>query len=406
MDINKIINRVKNILLTPKTEWPVIADETATVSDLYKNWIVWLAAIPALASFVKGSLIGYGGFGITVRSSISGGLTGAVIGYALSLVLVYVLALVIDALAPNFSGQKNPVQALKTAAYAWTAAWVAGIGQLVPWLGMLILSAGAIYSLYLLYLGLPSTMKCPPDKAAGYTALIFVCALVLNIVVIALAAGTTGAGMWMSGSANDSQTTFDKNSWLGKMEAADKEMEAAQKSGDADAQSKAEAKMLGAALGGGDQVEALAPEALKPLVPETLAGLARTDFSASRNGAMGMQISQARATYSDGNGHALSLEISDSGSMKGLIGLAGWAAVQNDQITDHGYDKTYKQNGRLTHEQWDNASRSGTYGIVVGERFSVKASGKADSIDTLKAAVMSLDLKGLEALKNQGVKKN
>jgi hypothetical protein len=42
---------------------------------------------------------------------------------------------------------------------------------------------------------------------------------------------------------------------------------------------------------------------------------------------------------------------------------------------------------------------------VLGDRFSVKASGHADSMDALKTAVMSLDLAGLEALKNQGVKK-
>jgi hypothetical protein len=38
---------------------------------------------------------------------------------------------------------------------------------------------------------------------------------------------------------------------------------------------------------------------------------------------------------------------------------------------------------------------------VLGERFSVKASGDAGSIDELKTA----DLAGLEALKNQGIKK-
>ncbi|MDR2244372.1 MAG: YIP1 family protein [Burkholderiales bacterium] len=410
MNINKIINRVKNILTTPKSEWPVIANETTTVTDLYKNWIIWLAAIPAVAGFIKSSLIGYGAFGFTIRTSIGVGINSALFGYALSLLLVYVMALIINALAPTFSAQKNPIQALKTAAYAWTAIWIANIGLILPWIGLLFLLAGLIYSIYLLYLGLPATMKCPPEKTAGYTALSFVCALVLGWIVMVVVAGITsvGGGTLMGSAPGSvrSDTTFEKNSWLGKMEVASKQMEAAEKSGDADAQAKALQAMMGAALGGGDQVESLPPDVLRPFVPETLAGLQRTNFSAERNSAMGLQMSTAKASYSDGNDRSLRLEITDTGSMKGVMGLAGWAAMQSEKETDRGYDKTYKQGGRFVREEWDNQSKRGKYGIVLGNRFLVEVSGKADSMNELKAVVASLHLAGLEALKNQGVKKN
>src|SRR3546814_11761750 len=89
-----------------------------------------------------------------------------VFSYVLSLVMLYVVALIINALAPTFGGQKDQLQAVKVIGYAWTAAWVAGIAAIVPWLGWLIVLAGGIYSIYLLYLGLPPTMKCPPEKAA------------------------------------------------------------------------------------------------------------------------------------------------------------------------------------------------------------------------------------------------
>lgn len=408
MTIGKTIERIKNLLLTPKTEWPVIDAEAVTVPDLYKSYIVIVALIPTVMGFIKNSLIGYGGFGITVRTSLVSGLTGAVIGYVLSLGAVFVMALIIDALAPTFGAQKNQTQALKTTAYAWTASWVASIGLLVPWLGWLIVLAGAVYSIYLLYLGLPVTMKCPPEKAPGYTALSFVCALVLGWIVSILVAVVTGTSMTAGGTVSGAgnQTAFDQNTWLGQMEAASKKMEAAQKSGDADAQKKAAGEMLGTALGGGDKVEALEPGLLKPFVPETLAGLKRASFSAERNGAMGMQVSEARATYAGADGRSLNLEITDMGSMKGLASLARWAGVENATETDHGYDKTYKQGGRLIHEQWDSQSRRGEFGIVLGDRFSVKVSGNAGSADELKAAVTSLDLAGLEALKNQGVRKD
>jgi hypothetical protein len=419
VDINKLIARVKAILLTPKTEWPVIAGEQTTVADLYKNYIVILAAIPAVAGFIKGSVLGYGMLGIHYRTPMGAGITSAIVSYALSLGLTYVMALIVDALAPTFGGQKNQVQALKAVAYSYTASWVASVAMILPGIGWLIMIAGAIYGIYLLYLGLTPTMQSPAEKAGGYTAVSIIVAIVLGWVVMLIVAGIAGTGAMMSGGLSgahfgsaDSEVTIDKDSSLGKLDAwskkvaaAGKQMESAQKSGDAEAQGKALGAVMGAAMGGGDQVEALAPDMLKPFVPETLAGLKRTDFSAERNGAMGMQISEAHASYSDGANRTLRLEVTDMGTAKGLMALAGWAAVENDKETDHGYDKTYKQDGRLVHEEWDSQDKRGEYGIVLGDRFSVKVSGNADSINDIKAAVASINLSGLEALKGQGVKK-
>ncbi len=418
MDINKLIARVKAILMTPKTEWPVIAAEPATVADLYKNYILVLAAIPAVAGFIKGSLIGYGAFGFHYRVPFGTGITTMVVGYALTLVLVYVVALIVDALAPNFGGEKNQVQALKAVAYSYTASWIAGIALIVPGIGWLVALAGAIYAIYLLYLGLPPTMKAPAEKAGGYTAVTVIIAIVLGWIIAIVVAGMAGTGALMGGALSHSslggsagEVTIDKDSTLGKldawskkMEAAGKQMDSAQKSGDAEAQGKALGAVIGAAMGGG-KVEALAPDMLKPFIPQTLAGLNRTEISAERNGAMGMQVSEAHASYSDGAKRNLRLEVTDMGSVKGLMGLASGFAPESERETEHGYEKTFKQDGRLVHEEWDSQSQRGEYSIVLGNRFSVKVSGNADSIDQIKAAVASIDLAGLEALREQGVKK-
>ncbi|MBS0488208.1 MAG: YIP1 family protein, partial [Proteobacteria bacterium] len=378
-------------------------------------------AIPAVFGFIKNSLIGSTWFGVTVHTGIGAGITGMIVYYVLSLLMVFVMALIIDALAGTFGAQKNQVQALKTVAYAYTASWIAGVGVILGMgLGALIALAGGIYSIYLLYLALPNTMKCPPEKAGGYTAVSIICAIVLGWILMLIVASFTGAAMFGAASSGlhigssdisldggNSNVSVDKNSALGNFLAgaakASKNMEAAQKSGDANAQAQATGQMLGAVLGGGSQVEALAPDALKPFVPETLDGMKRTSMSVERNGAMGMQVSNATATYSDGQ-RSLHLEIADTGSAKGIMALAGAVGVESSQETDHGYDKTYKQDGRLVHEQWDSQNKDGEFSIVLGDRFSVKVNGNADSIDRLKAAVGSINLAGLEALKNQGVK--
>jgi hypothetical protein len=420
MDFSKLFARVKAILTSPASEWPVIAEEPATTYDLYLNYILILAAVPVLCGFLKMSFIGiHVPFMGTIHVGIGAGLKGMIVGYALTLAGVYLMSLLVNALAPTFGGQQNPVQALKTVAYAYTASWVAGIGQLLPWIGILVTLAGGIYSIYLLYLGLPHTMKCPPEKSKAYTAVTILIAILISWMVAFVAGNVAGLGTMMHGTGgatieDSGDMHFDADSPLGKLqqlgqraEEASRKLETAQKSGDVEAQKQAMNEMVGAVLGGGAQVEALAPERLKPFVPATLAGIARTDYSAERKGAMGMQVSTAEANYTDeGTGRSLHLEITDTGSAKGLMGFASWAVIQQDSESDQGYEKTYKADGRLMHEEWDSGNRQGEYAAVLGERFIVKVSGNADSIDVLKSAMDSLNLSGLEALKNEGVKAN
>lgn len=177
-----LMERAKNILFQPKQEWPVIDTEQATVGSLYTGYIIPLAAIGPVAT-----LIGWSVFGLripflgSIRMPISAGIRVALIQYAGALVGTFVLALIIDALAPTFGGQKNQIQALKVAAYSATAAWVAGIFGIIP--ALAILGLVGLYSLYLLYLGLPALMKAPQDKAMGYTVVVIVVAIVLAVVI-------------------------------------------------------------------------------------------------------------------------------------------------------------------------------------------------------------------------------
>jgi len=407
VDFNKLIARVKGILLTPKTEWPVIAGESTTVADLYKGYIVWLAAIPPIFTFL-----------LLARFMPGFALSRLVLQYVLTLVMVYVVGLIIDALAPTFGGTKDKVQALKTITYSITASCVAGIALILPLLGTLIALAALVYNIYLLYLGLPHTMKCPPERAGSYTAVIVIVALVAGLLIGTVVGAVTGTGMFMRGgsmfsSTRDShETTYDKDSTVGKLEQyakqvedASKKMEAAQKSGDQQAQADAMKNMMGAALGSGN-VEAVTPDRLKPFLPETLGGRDRSTFSTQRNSAMGMQMTEARATYTGEDGRQWDLQVTDTGSAKELLALAGWAGIEGENESSNGYDKTYRADGRLVHEQWDRGSSRGEYAMVLGDRFTVKIEGQADSIDDLKAALADLDLEALEAMKGEGVATN
>jgi hypothetical protein len=193
MDLNKVIQRARSLLVSPRTEWPVIAAEPATVTDLYREYIAIMAAIPPVCEFVKVSLLGYAWHGFRVyRRGIGAGLVDAIVEYVIALIAVYVLAVIIESLASNFGAQPNRVQALKVVGYSYTASWVAGFAQILPGLYGLFALAGVIYSVFLLYLGLPSAMKVPPEQAGGYTAVIAIIALVVGWVIALITGGVTG----------------------------------------------------------------------------------------------------------------------------------------------------------------------------------------------------------------------
>jgi hypothetical protein len=177
-----LIDRVKNILLTPKTEWPVIDGEPGDVAYLFKNYVAVLAAIPAICGFIATSLIGFSVPGMgTLRLPVGSGLGNAIVGYLLTFLIVYAMALIVDALAPSFGGRRHFESALKLTAYSYTPAWLCGFFFLVPSLGFL--SILGLYGLYLLWLGLPVLMKSPPEKVLLYAGTIVVCAIVLGVIL-------------------------------------------------------------------------------------------------------------------------------------------------------------------------------------------------------------------------------
>ncbi|MEC5384610.1 Yip1 family protein [Uliginosibacterium sp. H3] len=189
-----IVERAKNILLSPKSEWPVIEAESSSVKSIYMEYLVLLALIPAVAGFIGMSLIGYSAFGVSVRTPIVSGIANMILGYALSLVTVFVVALIADALTANFGGQKNPLNAFKLIAFSMTPGLLGGIFSLIPALGVLGLLA-SLYGVYLLYLGVPTLMKVPEDKVAPYTVVLVICAIVVSVVIGAVVGIASSVGV-------------------------------------------------------------------------------------------------------------------------------------------------------------------------------------------------------------------
>ncbi len=181
-----LVERAKSIMFKPSETWTAIKDEQASIKELFVTYAAILAIIPAAAGFIGMSLIGTSVLGIHFRIPFIAGVVHAILSYVLSLVGVYVVAFIIDALAPSFDSRKDIVSAAKVAVFSFTPAWIGGIFMIIPMLGILTLLA-SLYGLYVLYVGLPILMETPKEKTLGYFVVVIVVSIVVSIIINVLA---------------------------------------------------------------------------------------------------------------------------------------------------------------------------------------------------------------------------
>lgn len=372
-----LIERVKNLLLKPKEEWAVIDTEKASISGLFLSYVMILAAIPAILQLIFRLVFGYSMLGITYRPPIGTTFATAISQYILSLISVAILALVIDALAPHFGAQKNRIQAFKVAAYAATAAWLATSISQVPGLGFLAILG--VYSLYLLYLGLPLLMKAPVDKAVTYTIVVVLVTAVVGMIagmlvrpIVGLAGGgsssiaeqVTGSGRTSGSLSVPGVGTVD----LGRFDQAAK---------------RAEKTAKGLKEG---TITAVSSEALEAYLPETIGGFRRTSTESRSMGMGNVGGSHAEARYESGDEY-FELSITDMPAMGSIAALGSAMGVKSERKTETGYERTHTVDGNLVEEKWDSETSRGRYSVMFADRFTVKAEGRVPSMQNLTAAI-------------------
>ncbi len=373
-----LVERAKNILMKPQAEWERIEPEAAEVNKLYVGYALPLAALAAIASFIGTSLIGTSMLGVSYRVPIVTGLIGAVLQVCAVLLGIFVMAMVTNALAPTFGSVQNQGQAHKLAVYGATAALLGGLFAIVPPLAILGLLA-AIYSLVLIYIGLPRLMKTPEDKRIAYFATIVVVSIVIGFVINLVLGSilmSTGAlrgapsysfGQNAPGSAQGEITLPGG----GTINVGDLERQAA-------------------ALQGG-AAAAIDPARVQAQLPQSLPG-GFALVSSSSSSAMGM--SQAEAVYRSGDAE-MRLTVAQTGAMGAFASMAAGMNVQESRQDSDGYARTQTIEGRIYSEEVNAAAGSASYSVI-GRGVAVTAQGTNITLDQARAAVDTIGVQRLE----------
>jgi len=175
-----LVERAKNIIITPKTEWNAVSAEEPNIQQILLGYVLPLALIPTIAV-----IIGWGVIGIFGFRSFTYGIAMGLVQLINAFLSVLITGFVIDALAPSFGSQKNMGRAVQLVAYSMTPIWIAGILNIFPSIGWLAGLIG-LYGLYLMYLGLSPLMKTPEDKKVGYLVVSIIILIVVYFVIAAI----------------------------------------------------------------------------------------------------------------------------------------------------------------------------------------------------------------------------
>jgi hypothetical protein len=455
------VARVKGILLSPSTEWAVIASEDTAPMLLFTGYVIPLAVLAALVNFIRMSVVGISmPFGGTFRTPMLAGLTNAVLTCVMAAVGVGIIALIINVLARTFGGTSNVRRALQTAAYSLTAAYVGTILGLLPMGTLLSLLAG-LYGIYTLYLGLPLMMGSRPDKAVGYTASVVICTIVLGIVLGAVSAslgiGMNRAGLGAFHHSSDSEVareeaaatvgnaiggmlgTDDKGKQglgaaISNLAKAGEQMEQQERqramtssrsaaaassgasgAGSADAVPASDSAQpnpaaavgglmsaLGGSLGGAHRHAPVDFHQLEAVLPASLPGMTRQQASGAANQALGIKKTSAKGTYQGSGNQRAEVNITDASGVAGLMDVAASMDVNESSESDSGFEKDVSLGGRKVHEKYDRNAHHGEISAIVAKRFTVDISADNVSVEDLERSMAAVDLSALEGMKDAG----
>ena len=377
-----LVARAKEMITNPASAWTRIDAENPPAATVATTWLLPFALLGALAAFLGFWWFGAGGFGVSIHYGFFGSLKLAIMGLVAMLVTVTAVSALVSALAPRFGGQSSFDRAFALMSYGAAGALIGNLAAVVPLLSILAL-VGALYSLYLIYKGLPVMMKSPPQRSALYLILIIIGAFLISLVFAWLSGGFGGSmgggdaritiGTPM-GEIRTSQSGIDEASR--KIEAAARKLEDATR-----------------APSISDRTP-IAAQTLKAWLPSRIAGLERKTFEVNDGNVAGLGGSTAKASYGEG-ARRIEIEVLDAGGAAGLLNaFAGLHAGEKE--TESMIERSYQVDKRKVIEKRFKKQPRAELTTILANGVMVKAESRGIDFEALDAAVKALDLGKLE----------
>lgn len=165
LNFDFVLNRIKNLILTPEKEWKQIQNENQSKKEIIKNF-----AVPLLIIIVICSILGDIIFTSREHFTIAYIACKAFVTFAIVYSTIYLSALLINELTLSFNSKKDLNVTFKLVVYSFTAYFLStAFSNLIPPLGLI--QVFALYSIYLFWLGCEPLLQTNQDNKIGFVVL-------------------------------------------------------------------------------------------------------------------------------------------------------------------------------------------------------------------------------------------
>lgn len=193
-----MIHHVWGLFTHPDREWKQIRGEEETIRHIYFTHTLILAAVPAVSAYIGTTQVGWViGDRAPVMLTQGSALWMTLMSYLSMLVGVAVMGSFIHWMARTYDANPTLSQCIAFATYTATPLFLAGVTALYPhlWLGMLVGTAAVCYTVYLLYVGLPTFMNIPSEEGFMFSSSVLAVGLVVLVAIMAFTVVLWGIGM-------------------------------------------------------------------------------------------------------------------------------------------------------------------------------------------------------------------
>ena len=194
-----IFSHFWSLITEPDTEWNSVRQKSPSLIRLYLGQVVWLAALPALCTFIGTTQMGWSlpGSDHVVKLTFLSASWMAVLAWLATMSGVAVMGGFIHWMSQNFDSDPTLTECTAFSCYIAFPLFLAGIFGLYPsiWVAISAGTAAASISAYLLFTGLPAFMRIPKEQGFIYSSSVLCVGLVVLVSIMVITVLFWGMGV-------------------------------------------------------------------------------------------------------------------------------------------------------------------------------------------------------------------
>ena len=193
-----LLKHLPGLFFRPEHQWREIRRSTVSVSSIYFTLILFLGAIAPVCGYIGTTMVGWSvGDGPVIKLTTASATKIAVVFYLAILIAVYAIGRMIHWMGDTYGFTRSLARCIALAAFAATPLMLVGAFLVMSnlWVIYLLGLPALIYSVYLLYTGVPIMLDVSKEKGFLLSSAVLAVGLVALVGLLAATVILWGMGI-------------------------------------------------------------------------------------------------------------------------------------------------------------------------------------------------------------------